>query len=95
MGLTITQKILRPILNWTVETFYPDGAFYGGDYLKTLESDNGLIEKWGSVEMACAMLITSRLRKRGATSAKLEATDVTDCGEPVGSWMVTIEQVDE
>lgn len=95
MKLTIAQKAIRPFLNFLVERFFPTGAFYGDRYLHSLSADTQLAEKWGSTEMACAMFITSRLRKMGATEATLEASEVTDRGVPVGSWRVTVEKVED
>lgn len=86
------QKILRPMINLAVETFFPEGAFYGENYLRDLRSDSAdLTAKWGSVEMACMMFVTTSLREQGATKATFEATDVTHEGVPMGSWKVTVE----
>lgn len=95
MKLSLTQRALRPVLNFLVERFFPTGAFHGNHYLHSLSADTQLAEKWGSAEMACAMFITSRLRKLGATEATFKASDVTDCGVPVGSWLITVEKVQE
>lgn len=95
MGLTVAQKIMRPFLNWAVETLFPNGAFYGGQYLRNFDHDAVLQDKWGTVEMACAMLIVSRVRNMNAEKASFEATDITDSGVMVGSWRLTVEKIEE
>lgn len=92
--MKLTQRILRPVLNFLVKRYFPNRAFFGDDYLTAFDADVELKEKWGSVEMACAMLITSRLRGMGATSATFEATDVEDNGVSVGSWRMSVEKID-
>jgi hypothetical protein len=92
--MTLTQKALRPVLNWLVETVFPNGAFFGNDYLRNLQTDNSdLSEKWGSVEMACAMFVTSYVREMGAESATFEASNITKSGVEVGSWRLTVEKI--
>ena len=94
--MNFIQKLLRPVLNWTVETFFPTGAFYGDNYLRNLRTDvDGLSEKWNSVEMACMMFVTSSLHEQGATEAIFTATEVTSNGTPMGSWKITAERVEE
>lgn len=94
MKLTVAQKMLRPVLNYLVERFFPEGAFFGKDYLRTLQSSEEFTEKWGSVEMACAMFLVSRVRDMNATNAVFEANDITDEGTPVGSWRLTAEKME-
>lgn len=94
--MNLLQKILRPVLNWVVETVFPTGAFFGNDYLRNLKTDSaGLSDKWGSTEMACAMFVTSYVREMGAESATFEASDITASGVEVGSWRLTVEKIDD
>ena len=93
--LTIAQKALRPVLNFLVERYFPNGAFFGNDYMRDLDSRPDLVEKWGSFEMACAMAITSRLRRAGAVHATFTASEVEDRGVPVGSWRMTVEKIED
>lgn len=93
--LTCTQLMLRPILNFTVERFFPNGAFFGNDYLGTIKADKHLLQKWGSVEMACMMFVTDSLREQGATEATFTAESVTKHGAPAGSWEITVRKTGE
>lgn len=93
--MTYTQRLMRPILNFLVERFFPNHAFFGNDYLTAFKSHPDLAIKWGSTDMAVAMFLVSRLRKQGATKGTFEATEVTDNGTPVGSWRLTLEKLEE
>ena len=91
--MRVMQKILRPVLNFLIERYFPRGAFFGNEYLTAFDGDMGLAEKWGSVEMACSMLITSRVRELGGTHATFEATDIEHSGVQVGTWRLTVDRV--
>ncbi|AHD09983.1 hypothetical protein [Phaeobacter gallaeciensis] len=88
---TLMQRLLRPVINWLVEGWFPKGCFYGRNYLndfKVLDQGKDVVGK------TAAMYLQSIMRKADATSIIYEMTEVTERNVPVGSYKLTLEKID-
>lgn len=93
MKLTWKQRALRPIINFFVERYFPKGAFYGNDYLNVF-NDKGMVDKWGSSSIVSAMYLVGYLRDNKADSGTFKFTGMTNNGNHVGDWELTLERMD-
>lgn len=85
MKLSVTQKLLRPVINWLVETFFPSGAFYGHDFFDIFKD----LEKEGyGIAQASTAFITHNMHRMNAEKVKFEIEGVTINGEPVGDFEI-------
>ena len=91
--MTFTQKILCPVINFLVERFFPNGMFVGSYYWFEVSGNVEASEKWGTPQMASAMLVVSKVRETGATKAVFEAGDMSLDGEAIGDWRLTVEKI--
>lgn len=91
--LTLAQRLPRPVLNYLIETFFPSGALFGDDYFKAVDKAK-LAKNWGTSEMGCATYMISSVRENGRDKAVFSVEDMTNRGEPVGSWSLTVERTD-
>lgn len=90
--LTLMQRLLRPIINWLVETWFPNSCFYGNSYLqdfKDFDKGKDLIGK------TAAMYLQSIMRKADATSISYEMTEITEHDVHIGSYKLTLERMDD
>ncbi|AUR11225.1 hypothetical protein PhaeoP48_01228 [Phaeobacter inhibens] len=90
-AFTPTQRLLRPVINWLVEGWFPKGCFYGSSYLddfKAFDKGKDVVGK------TAAMYLQSIMRKSDATSVIYEMTEVTERDVLVGSYKLTLEKVD-
>jgi hypothetical protein len=85
--MTPTQKILRPIINFLVERFFPDSLFYGND----------LPTKWGAdspmqalVAETAGLSLAVQCHLSGADHMIVDITGASYKGEPIGDWRVTM-----
>lgn len=89
--LTLMQRLLRPVINWLVEGWFPKACFYGNAYLddfKEFDQDKDLVGK------TAAMFLQSIMRKANATSITYEMTEITDGNFLIGSYKLTLEKID-
>lgn len=89
--MTLTQKILRPIINWAVERFFPRHFFYG----------NELGKRWGGAEgiegvalETCAVAMACRCATLGGAKMTVQCFGVTNRGVDIGDWRVTMERIE-
>lgn len=92
---TVLQKLLTPVLNWVVETVFPNGAFYGKSYFDGLHGDVDTDLKWGSTEGLCAAVIIRMAQEQNANCATFTMSDLTHNGVPSGSWRVLVQRTSD
>jgi len=92
MTLTWKQKALRPVINFLVETWFPNGMFYGHDYFDAFSCFDTDKQVTG---YTAAMYLQSIMRDHGAESISVEMHEVTQQGVPVGSYKLTLEAMPE
>lgn len=90
-NLTLTQRLLRPVINWLVEGWFPKGCFYGNNYLDDFKKFDQGKEVIGKT---AAMYLQSIMRKAEATTITYEMTEITDRDILVGSYKLTLEKID-
>lgn len=86
-NLTTVQKMLRPIINWTVERFFPNGAFYGHSF------HNAFIEvnRGSKLGQASVSWIVHNMHEMNAESVKFELNGMSINGILVGDFVITGE----
>jgi hypothetical protein len=92
MKLTLTQRALRPVLNFIVERYFPSGAFFGCSFLDAFDMHD---RAKGICGYSAAMYLQRIARKSNAASLSITMNEITDNGEPVGTWHLEISQIDE
>ena len=86
--LTLPQRMMRPIINFLVERFYPAGCFYGdGDPMRTFDGNSG-----GTIGRAAVMVLIRKVSDSGADKLGADFDGVTVNGEPIGDWRVTVQR---
>lgn len=88
--LTLTQRALRPIINFLVETWFPTGAFYGNRYLSVFEE---IDEGHGVVGYAAAQYLQATLVAANMDKLKVDMYDCTYNGVPSGDYRLVVERV--
>lgn len=91
--MTLIQRILRPVLNYLVETFFPKDAFYGNDFLKAFERAE--IDYAPTAISAAGCLLISELSNSYSTECIVTVENISLHGKPVGSWRLIIEEIKE
>ena len=84
MDLTITQRALRPVVNFLVEWFFPNGAFYGKEYFDAFKKFDG-----DSIGQASTLWITHTMHRMNADTLDVEIKGLKIRGEPVGDFEIT------
>lgn len=85
MTLTWKQKALRPVLNFLVERYFPNGAFYGGtffDAFKEFEDEDGD----GKLGQASTLWHIHLMNDLNADHLQVDISDVTLCGKYLGDF---------
>lgn len=85
--LSIQQKIARPVINWLVETFFPNGAFYGRTYFdafREVQDDDG-----SALGQASVVWMVHNMHRLNAAHIRVEIEDMSISGEPVGDFVIT------
>lgn len=88
--MTRTRKFLRPIINWTVERFFPDCLFYGTDLPTKWGADSPMR---GMVAETSALSLAVQCDLAGAGGMTVYITGATYKGKSLGDWRVKIEKV--
>lgn len=91
--LTMMQRLLRKPVNWIVERFYPNGAFYGHGFISMLQSHD--TAKDGKISAGVAGYLIQEVIDQGGTKSEKAVTGLNLSGIPVGDWRVTVEQIKE
>ena len=90
--LTMMQKILRPIINHLVETYFPNGIFYGdSDALNEFEKFD--VEGGNTIGRAAAFMLVRKLIDEDNTSITVEIEGLTINGEMTGDWLVLVSKI--
>jgi hypothetical protein len=87
--MTAMQKILRPVLNFLTERFFPNGCFYGQGYL---DNFNYLDDERG-IGYAAVLSLSSSLFEINATDYKIDVEQLSLNGKDMGDWSLTMVQV--
>ena len=88
--LTLSQRTLRPVVNFLVERFFPQGAFFGYDLADRFKDADG---HFGVVGSGAAMYLQRIMRRGGNDTMHIDMHEITDNGEPVGSYRLTLEKI--
>lgn len=86
------QRLLRPVLNFAVEKFFPNGAFYGGQYLDSFKRADQKHDT-GITGFAAAHYLTSVARESDAGEIKVTLEGCTVSGQPAGDWEVAVKRI--
>lgn len=88
------QKVLKPIINFLVERFFPNRVFYGNDYLNVFAEydSDGTRGKYISCH-AASMFLISHMVDLNAETLDVEMNDVSASGEDVGSFTIKIQSL--
>jgi hypothetical protein len=90
---TFTQKLLRPIINFAVERFFPESCFYGMGFLKPFSDfDAGREQTAG---YGSAMYLVNRVHDAGKKHMTIDLGGVTFQGKDIGSWKIVVERTQE
>ena len=94
MATTLIQRLLRRPVNWLVETFYPDGAFYGGNYFtafdQAVDPSNAAVSSTSAA--ACGLLICNA-SEANADELSCTFSGHTMNGKPTGDWRITLKRL--
>lgn len=85
--MSVQQKIARPVINWLVETFFPNGAFYGRTYFdafREVQKEDG-----SPLGQASVVWLVHSMHRLNAAEVRVEIGDMSICGEPVGDFVIT------
>lgn len=91
--MTFMQRILRPVLNFMVERYFPKGAFYGHDFFRAFEEAE--IDHAPSATTAAGCLLISAMSKDYQTEMIITVEGITLNGEPKGDWRLIVEEIKE
>ena len=84
---SIMKRALRPVINWAVETFFPDGSFYGSRYAdKFKDLDEGTVPGY-----ICASFLVHKAATQNATLLTVNISEIEKDGQDIGSWRITVE----
>ncbi len=91
MSYTYTQKIARPVINFLVERYFPNGLFFFGDGpLKAFDR----IDKEGSFVGRSASIVLAKIaHDNNASSLTVEAECVSINSDDIGDWRITVERL--
>jgi hypothetical protein len=86
---------MRKVINWIVETFYPDLIVWGAKANPFHMIDDAARDdpQGRTPAMLSAMYIASYCNKKGATEFEGKVRGLTSCGDPCGDWVITVKQV--
>lgn len=88
--MTTSQRLLRPVVNFLVERYFPKGAFFGKEYFT-------IFKKWdkekGSMGYSAALYLQSIVRENDAETMVTRLGDVIVNGENVGDWEISIRKM--
>ena len=87
--LPVQQRMLRPIINFMVERWFPSGCFFGDDYFKTFKA---IDDKKAVTGYAAALYLSQIAILSDAQEIDATMHEVTHNGEPVGTWRVRVFQ---
>jgi hypothetical protein len=90
--LTLWQRILRKPLNFIIEKWFPNGAFYGNEFLEPFTHFDERKDKTGA---ASALFLVSKVKEHRGTGITVTLTDVFHQGENIGTWEVIVQEVEE
>ena len=82
------------LLNWIIETFYPDKMFYGKKcnpftiFTKDTQNKNEAI-------MIAAMFLANFVADNDSTEAQYTVYGVEKSGVKRGDWLVTVKKLDD
>jgi hypothetical protein len=85
--MTRTQKILRPIINFLVERFFPDNLFCGYDMLEKWRTSSPARAAYGETAV---LSLAVQCHLAGADHMTVDITGASYKGEPIGDWRVTM-----
>ena len=83
-------RALRRPLDAIIETLYPNGGFFGPDYLKAFDRANTGTSHTG--EGAAAFYLISKLSLKYNQQAEFSLVNVTMRGVPQGDWSLVVRQ---
>lgn len=91
--LTLAQRALRPVLNFAVERWFPDGGFWGEAYFEPFRKFD--TEKKAKVGYGAAMYLIYSVHGANSSKFTVDLGGVTYNGEAMGDWRVTVEKIQE
>lgn len=90
--LTLTQRLLRPVISFAVERFFSNGLFFYGP--GPLAAFDEIDKKDGKpLGWMAALSLANLAIKANADEFSSTLSNVTLNGKPMGDWKVTIERV--
>jgi hypothetical protein len=90
--LTKAQRVARPIINFLVERYFPNGLFfYGKGPLRTFDMVDR--EKKTVVGGMAALSLARHAHNSGATQLMVDAECITVNDEDIGDWRITVERI--
>jgi hypothetical protein len=81
--------MLKQLINWLVETHYPDGAFYGGRFFDAFKKYQ---KEDGNLAQASTLWITHNMHRLDKDTLEVKIKGLTINGEPVGDFFITAER---
>jgi hypothetical protein len=90
--LTTAQKVARPVINFLVERFFPNGAFFYGDgplsHFDKLDS-----ERKSPIGSMAAMSLVRKAHEANASRMSVDIGGMTLNDTDLGDWRVTVERI--
>ena len=86
---------MKRILNFIIETFYPDRFFYGKKANPFDIYRDGVLDDQKTPEMIAAMFLANYMADNEATNGKFEISGVEKSGEKRGDWLIEITKIEE
>lgn len=86
--LSLTQRLLRPVINWAVERYFPTSVFYGDfDPFEAFAQAEGVM-----ISRLATMSMIRRVVDAEVDEIKADIEGMTIKGEPVGDWTVIVRR---
>lgn len=90
--LTKAQRIARPVINFLVERYFPNGLFFYGSG-PLLAFDKVDREKKTAIGSMAALALARHAHNSNATKFCIEAEGLTVNNQDLGDWRVTVERI--
>jgi len=90
--LTKAQRLARPVINFLVERYFPNGLFfYGSGPLSAFDMVDG--EKKTAIGGMAAMALARHAHNSSATKLTVDAEAITVNDDDIGDWRITVERI--
>lgn len=95
-GYTFVQRMLRPVVRWLVERFFPQHMFWGHEAVEPFAELERRRNEAGDLSCSgnlAAMYLINLCSDLDGIKYDVEATDVSIHEKNLGDWRVTVEKI--